>query len=292
MDTNKVGVIVGRFQVPELHEGHRHLIETALARHAKVLVAIGVSYAYANERDPLSYEMRKMMLKKNYPALTLAPVFDVGNDSVWSRSLDKIVDDTFPNTSAVMYGSRDSFLATYTGKHEKYEVSPNSEVSGTKLRLEVARKLRHSADFRSGMIYAQLKREPILYQAVDIAIIRPLGEVLLGQKKRDGKKYRFVGGFVDVGDSSLEAAALREVSEEVKGITVDDIRYLGSRPIADWRYEGTKDSVMTAFFRVTYRGGDPVAGDDLDDVRWVKLARVQDMLISEHRKLAEEFLFH
>lgn len=39
--TADCGVIVGRFQVAELHEGHRALIEGVMGRHKKVIILLG-----------------------------------------------------------------------------------------------------------------------------------------------------------------------------------------------------------------------------------------------------------
>ena len=38
-----VGVIVGRFQVPELHFAHRDLIESVMAKHGKTIIVLGLS---------------------------------------------------------------------------------------------------------------------------------------------------------------------------------------------------------------------------------------------------------
>jgi len=45
--TSGTGVIVGRFQVPELHKGHRDLIDAALSTCSKVIVFVG------RHRNPL-----------------------------------------------------------------------------------------------------------------------------------------------------------------------------------------------------------------------------------------------
>ena len=50
---NSVGVIVGRFQTPYLHEGHCKLIDTAMKNHYKVLIFIGVSSTKNTIRDTL-----------------------------------------------------------------------------------------------------------------------------------------------------------------------------------------------------------------------------------------------
>lgn len=46
METQKleeVGVVVGRFQVPDIHEGHHSLLEYVLSKHNKVCLVLGVA---------------------------------------------------------------------------------------------------------------------------------------------------------------------------------------------------------------------------------------------------------
>ena len=53
--THTIGVIIGRFQVAELHEAHRELIETVLANHPKVLIYLGLSQVRGSIDDPLDF---------------------------------------------------------------------------------------------------------------------------------------------------------------------------------------------------------------------------------------------
>ncbi len=78
-------------------------------------------------------------------------------------------------------------------------------------------------DFRRGIIHVHATRLPIPYPAVDVAIVDPHRRmVLLGEKKRDGGKRRFIGGFFDPQiDESFEMAGRREVYEETSGVEVD-----------------------------------------------------------------------
>lgn len=113
----------------------------------------------------------------------------------------------------------------------------------------------------------QSLRLGVSYQTVDIAVIRhPEREILLGRKAQDGGKMRFIGGFVDPSDMSLEVAAVRELRKKAGTIETHEVRYLGSYHIADARYRGSEDGVMTALFVTHFMGGMVRAGNDEDAV--------------------------
>ncbi|OGD24181.1 hypothetical protein A2Z10_00740 [Candidatus Azambacteria bacterium RBG_16_47_10] len=281
-----VGIIVGRFQVDELHAGHRFLIETAFMRHRSVLVAVGVSGGLATRRDPLDFETRRRLIMEAYPQATVLPVYDRPSNAAWSRELDRLVTDAFPGMPAVCYGSRDSFLSVYEGKFSKEYVKEVRGFSGTGARVKIGKTAVHTKDFRAGAIYAAHHRLPVSYQAVDVAVVSfDRGNILLGRKKQDGDKLRFIGGFVDPTDESLEHAARREAYEEAPNIEIADLRYLGSARINDVRYRGSEDGVMSALFVSAYVFGYARAGDDLDALEWVPFRNAQAMLITEHHAL-------
>lgn len=52
-----VGVIVGRFQTPYLHEGHTKLIDEVIKKHTNTVIFIGCNSLDANKRYPLEYQM-------------------------------------------------------------------------------------------------------------------------------------------------------------------------------------------------------------------------------------------
>lgn len=53
------GVIIGRFQVPFLHQVHKELIETVVNNHNKTIIILGVSPIPCTIRNPLDFEGRK-----------------------------------------------------------------------------------------------------------------------------------------------------------------------------------------------------------------------------------------
>ena len=47
-----VGVIIGRFQVPELHQAHLDLIQAACNAHDKVIIFLGLSPLMVTQENP------------------------------------------------------------------------------------------------------------------------------------------------------------------------------------------------------------------------------------------------
>jgi bifunctional NMN adenylyltransferase/nudix hydrolase len=176
-----------------------------------------------------------------------------------------------PIGSVMLYGSRDSFIPYYHGQFPTEELVPTSYVSATELREECGRAVKVSADFRAGVIYASQNRYPTAYPTVDVAVLRRtegVGYEVLIARKPNEEGWRFIGGFVDPSDSSLEAAARREVLEE-SGANVEGFRYIGSHKIDDWRYHGEVDGIMTTFLAATFTFGIVEPKDDICELKWV-----------------------
>jgi bifunctional NMN adenylyltransferase/nudix hydrolase len=266
------------------------------AIHDNILVIIGKSETRLTPENPLTFDMRAQMLKAAYPNIQIMSLLDHPDDHTWSANLDrKIAEVMYLNSQfspdPILYGGRDSFLQHYHGRYRTFELPPVEPISGTEIRESV--EVKHSEDFRRGMIYAAKHRFPISYQTVDVAIVQDQ-KVLLGRKKIDGEKWRFIGGFVSPLDETLEAAAMREAREET-GIEPSCIEYIGSTQIDDFRYpKGGTDRIMTAFFCMNVMFGAPKAADDIDEVRWFTFAEVNQNIALIHLPLANmlyDFLF-
>src|ERR1017187_4422194 len=107
---------------------------------------------------------------------------------------------------------------------------------------------------------------PISYQRTDAVILDEVGSRLLLGKKKKEPLFRFVGGFVDPKDKSLEEASIRERREET-GINLECSKpeYLFSFRVDDPRFKKGPDKIMSAVFGYTYVFGIPKAGDDIDE---------------------------
>lgn len=284
---DSVGVIVARFQTTKLHKGHRSLIDEVRHRHNDVLVVLGTKPASESVHDPLDFATRALMVGRSYPAIRIAELKDSRSDELWSKKLDEIIFREFPGRDAVLYGSRDSFLPHYAGSHPSSEIAPVSCHTGTNCRNGVD-KPRASEDFRRGAIYTAWNRWPVSFQTVDVVVIdHDHKHLLLGKRTEDGGRLRFVGGFVDPKDLSLEYAGRREVIEETGRIEIGHLHYLGSFRIDDWRYRGSEHQIMTALFATSFIFGAPRASDDLDGFEWVPWNDFRSRLVEEHAVLGE-----
>lgn len=290
-----IGVIVGRFQVHELHDAHRDLIQHVADDHEKVIIFLGVSPLANSVTNPLDFESRKQMILAEFPDVTVLYIKDQPSDDIWSRKLDEQVNDMrLPGQTVVLYGGRDSFMDHYRGEFPTQELLQETFFSGTEVRKQIARSsARNSAEFRAGAIWASQGRFPTAFQAVDIAVFDHSGSKLLLGRKSTDRLFRFPGGFSDPASFSLEADARREVAEET-GVTIGDPKYVGSAVIDDWRYRNEPDAIKTALFTAQYIHGRPTPSDDMDaEVRWFDLTTLSDQdLVPFHRPLLAMLATH
>lgn len=298
MENNDVGVVIGRFQVETLHEGHRYLINEAFRHHKKVIIFVGCSPIQGTKYDPLDFPARERMLRAEYPDAIILPQYDKLSDEEWSKALDTQIRGIVPNLSgAKLYGGRGSFQPHYKGDFTVVEVNSGIEYrSGTMQRSDIGKVVRSSADFRAGVIYSTQNSWPYVKSCVDIACIRvnefskpmPHGvEILLGRKASENK-WRLPGGMVDKGET-LEQAASREFREETSlTAEISKLRYVGSFPVNDWRFKNAGEiGLLTALFIVDHTWGAPQGADDLVEVKWHPIATAEDEVIKGHKNLID-----
>jgi len=286
-----VGVLIGRFQVPKLHDVHKELIQTVTQTHPKTIVFLGLAEIHSTRNNPLDFESRKQMLLSEFPHITVLYIKDCKNDDLWSKHVDKQISDIIgPNDTVLLYGGRDSFINHYTGKFATQELESDRILSGSEIRKEISKKTKESIEFREGVIWSAHNRFPVSYACVDIAILNEDETKILMARKPDEKEYRFVGGFADPNSPSYEADARREVHEEAN-IEITDPVYLGSILVDDWRYRNEVDKIKTMLFVCKYQFGKPEAKDDICEIRWMlvedlqKEGFVERNLVPEHRRL-------
>lgn len=290
-----IGVIIGRFQVHELHPAHIDLINNVLSKHKRVIIFLGVSPVLCSKRNPLDFVTRKAMFD-NSPKFgpnqisAILPIHDNRNDDKWSEEIDKRIREVFPMGNAILYGSRDSFIPHYKGRFKTEELETKVFHSGTEVRNQISNQVLSSSEFRAGAIYAVYNQYPVIYSCVDIAIIKD-DEILLGKKPGEDK-YRFIGGFVDINDESDYASCRRESYEET-GATVEPYEFVTSMKVDDWRYKNEKDKkIMTRLYKARFINGPIAPADDISELRWFKISEVDTIqdIVFEHSELFDRLI--
>lgn len=285
-----VGVIVGRFQVDRLHKIHEDLIDTVIAAHPRVVLFIGETVVPSAE-NPLTFEARRQMIHAAY-AVEVRPIMDHWSNDIWSANLDRAIREVMsPTQTVVLYGGRDSFLNSYTGKFSTRELTADTVESGTAMRALIANSTTvNSPDFRAGVIWANANRFPQTHAVVDVCVIHPDHKRFLLGRRTGSHHWQFPGGFVDITDASLEHAAIREVREETNvWLSIPRVHYVASREVPDWRYSGIK--LQRIMSHVFIGWGEPagvsiMAGDDLNEVAWFDFDKFdRDALIDNHKPL-------
>ena len=283
-----IGVVIGRFQVASLTDGHKVLIQEVIKNHNRVVILVGVSVTLGTRSNPLDYISRRGLFDEFYTKdckIEIVPILDTPDDTDWSKSVERIVRSIFPIGSVCLYGGRDSFIKSYspTGVFDTHELDIIPDSVGTDIRKELAETAINSEEFRRGAIYASTNNFAKVYTTVDVAIIKE-NTVLMGNKIGH-KDLHFIGGFVDPTDLSFEDAALRELHEEVV-LEVDNskIKYIGSTQIQDWRYK-KEEKVITSFYTVPYIFGTPVPKEpEFNKFKWVTLNKSELYSINHAHK--------
>jgi bifunctional NMN adenylyltransferase/nudix hydrolase len=262
---------------------------------------LGTTVTKVTRNNPLDFPSRKAMIQEAYPEVIILPIRDMQSDEVWSNVLDARIREIFDSGSVTLYGSRDGFIPYYKGKFKTQKLAATLDISGTKIRQAIAEDMRSSAERRKGMIFAAWNRHATGFPCIDAAIIRGEGdkrELCLGHKKGDGKnRWRFIGGFFDpTKDRNIEDTVVREVSEEAPEFIIGTPTYAGSHVVDDWRYRHEPDKIITFLFVVPYLWGAMKASDDIDDLQWVSLERLESIaeaiMVEEHKPLVKILLSH
>jgi bifunctional NMN adenylyltransferase/nudix hydrolase len=285
-----IGVIVARFQLHKLHEGQKEMINFVLNHHKKIILFLGIARAEGSKSNPLDFATRKAMVQADYPNLVILPVQDQKHDTVWSEILDQQISMPFGEKKALLYGSRDSFLPHYTGRHATTELTSAIDMSATQIRLEVSKEILQSEDFRAGIIHQSHAQRAKMYPTVDICAYNDKGQILLAKKPHEFK-WRFIGGFVDPSDDNLEMSARREFGEETSGSHITNLKYIMSRRVNDWRYKNEDSKIMTTLFLGRFAFGNAKPSDDIAELRWedisyfTQLSKIKDEVVKGHQGL-------
>jgi len=292
----QVGVLVARFQVDKLHDQQRKIIDFVMSHHRKVIIFLGVAQTGPTKRNPLDFATRSAMIQKYYPTAIVLPQKDNRSDAEWSKTLDNRISEVFPNSKPLLYGSRGSFIPHYQGRHQTTELTSDFvEISGTQIRDEVSREIIESTKFRAGVIHSVYAKYASTFPTVDVCAYNDEGQILLARKPSE-EQYRFIGGFVDATDVSLERAAYREFMEEVNGSHIGGLKYVLSHKVDDWRYRSESDGIMTSLFLGRFGHGQVKASDDIVEVKWFDASEFSNpdfivkTIMPEHREMMAKLI--
>ncbi len=277
------GIILGRFQVLELNDVHLKLIAEVQEKHKKVMVFLASNPA-PSDRHPLEWVLRAEMFEAEFgDTLTVLEMPDLPDDRIWSQELDRRILEQRPEGPVTIYGSEENFVERYSGNYETSVWEALEDDFPEEMPMAEVERMR---DFRAGILYATIRRYPTVYPTVDIAVFRnDMKEVLLARKENETKQ-RFPGGFADPSDESYEMSAIRELLEECGDLEVVELIYIGSCRIDDWRYRDSMDGIMTHLYACTLESGEPVANDDIAELRWMEVQKLtEDHFVQEHKPL-------
>lgn len=283
--STSLGVVIGRFHVDELHEGHIDLIQEVEQTNDKLLIIVGLSPCMCTTYNPLDFNTRRHMLRETFPNAAIAYVHDTKEDIDWSEALDAIVAKYGNDFDKItLYGCRDSFIKHYeTKKYLTQELVQRVVVSGSEIRKRIAAQSQNSKEFRAGAIWYALNQYPRAIPTVDIAIInKDTKYILLGRKQKESK-YRLIGGFVQPGET-YECAASRELQEESSLIVAPErLQYEQSFVIDDWRYRREVDKITSSLFTSFTWDGVPAPNDDIHELKWLLLSNwIYPEIVEEH----------
>jgi bifunctional NMN adenylyltransferase/nudix hydrolase len=292
--TYPIGALVGRFQVHELHEAHKYLIDQVAKNHKKVVLFLGVPKVVGTKKNPLDFDSRKRMIQHYYPDIVILALPDFGDDRRWSSELDKRVKEVYPIGDILLYGGRDSFIPYYKKGGGQFDCEELNEygtfVSGTEVRKMVSEEVKDSVDFRAGVIYQSYNQYPKVHPCVDVAITDN-DKVLLAKRPYEDA-WRFIGGFSRPTDSSYEHTARRKVSEDAgKNLSITNLTYIGSVQVPDWRYQSEEDKIMSVLFKTTKGWGRIEPSDDVSELKFFNIEDLnEEMMVNEHKILMTMFL--
>jgi bifunctional NMN adenylyltransferase/nudix hydrolase len=294
MAKRELGVIIARFQAPRLTDAHQYLLTQVATRVNRVLVLLGTAAVPCLKKNPIEYSIRMRMLEEWWqhayptsPELTILPLIDCPTDEEWAARVDQLIAAINVNGDAKIFFGPDGAGPAYSLGGGRWPVEMLDSMGGHASKVREALTPRYTEDFRAGIIYGIERAFTNPRPTIDV-VIREGDKLLLGHKamdrRKDGREWRLVGGFVDVNDGSLEAAVRREVLEET-GLEVSEPIYVGSAPVEDWRYRQGPESILTSVFSCQKVFGEPKAADDIDALKWFTRAEAEKVIHPIHGHL-------
>ena len=280
-----IGVVVARFQVPNLHDGHKDLINYVKSRHDKIIVILGLAPFQYTYNNPLDFRTRMYMLQSEYPDIKIGYIADCYSDEQWSKELDSIISKYVKNKDVILYGSRDSFIKYYSGQYKTEEYKPKIIISGTEIREKISEKIKSTYDFRVGVIHGVMNVPSFVIPTVDLLILRDNKEILLGRKKNEDV-YGFVGAYCYPKETIFDTA-IRVFKEKLNVDNVDkhNLEFYDSFFIDDWKWKNEKQKITTSLIKLksNYNNQTFEPNGNIVELRWCSLKHFDlDDVVNHH----------
>lgn len=161
----KIGIFIGRFQAPNLHNGYKYMLSELQINYEYYGLIVGSSLK-PNERNPLDFETRKSMLVEYVykQPLFIIELVDLNDNDKWTKELDKLIINSLAETTIqinkediYLIGSRDSFIPYYNGEFKTLELEQHGKYNSTELRTSIKFNLI-SFNFILGFVYKWIEK--------------------------------------------------------------------------------------------------------------------------------------
>ena len=241
----KLGVLIGRFQVPQMHEGHRFIVRQMMEQCDQVLVLFGSANRTRSVKNPFTYRERREEALKLFPNIWTAPLNDyLYNDSQWMADVAATIEDARVEAcdqfetavEVVLYGHHkdgNDYLKWFP-QFEYVNINSDIDISGTEVRNSYAHLLPENV--QADMKYFAKERQTFksypypdsLNICCGDAVVECLGHILLIKRKftPGAGNWALPGGHKNTDETFLQCA-LRELKEETN-IRVPEPVLLGS----------------------------------------------------------------
>lgn len=241
----KLGVLIGRFQVPQMHEGHRFIIHRMLEQCDEVLILFGSANRTRSVKNPFTYRERQQATLQLFPTVLTAPLNDyMYNDSQWmadvAATINQVVEnvcvDHQENFEVLLYGHHkdgNDYLNWFP-QYEYVNINSDIDISGTEVRNSFMHLLPDNV--QADAAYFAKERETFknypypasLNICCGDAVVECLGHILLIKRKftPGAGNWALPGGHKNTNETFLQCA-LRELIEETN-IRVPEPVLLGS----------------------------------------------------------------
>lgn len=292
-----IGVIIARFQVHELHEGHHYVIKQVVQNHKKSIIFLGVPRFIGTKKNPLDFDTRKKMVQTHYPDSVIISLPDQPDNKKWAMELDRRIREVYAHGDVLLYGSRDSFIPYYVnngGRFQTKELEPLGTFTGTDVRKLISEEVKNSVDFRSGVIYHAYNLFPRVIPTVSICPLSKDKSKILLSKKYGETNLKVITGFVKPEDNNQIDSSIRTYQRETGGLSeISDIKFVSTIKVNDWRFKGEEDTVMTSIYTCQYIKGTITPSDDLIELKWVDIDNIEEEDISdEHSDIIRLIITH